>query len=87
MQITRKGFLKSAVGTVIAGGLVGRATDVLGQAQQAIIGHPRLTRIADVTVWPFTMQQKEIIRIALGTMGADNVLVRSPDQRRRRWVG
>jgi L-alanine-DL-glutamate epimerase-like enolase superfamily enzyme len=76
MQMTRKGFLKSAVGAVIAGGFLGRATNVLAQAQQASGVRPRQTRIADVTVWPFSMQQKETVRIALGTMGADNVLVR-----------
>lgn len=34
------------------------------------------SRITDVTLWPFTMQQKQTIRISLGTLSAENVLVR-----------
>ncbi len=74
MELTRKGFLKGFAGALVAGGFLGRATEVLAEAQQT--AHPRQTRIADVTVWPFTMQQKETMHIALGNMGADNVLVR-----------
>ncbi len=76
MEITRKGFLKGVVGAVVAGGFLGRATEALAQAQQAVSARPRQTKIADVTVWPFTMHQRETMRIALGNMGADNVLVR-----------
>ncbi len=76
MQVTRKGFLKGLAGAAVAGGFLGRATAALAQAQQAAGAHPRQTKIADITVWPFTMQQKETIRIALGTMEAENVLVR-----------
>ncbi|HYG99063.1 MAG TPA: dipeptide epimerase [Terriglobales bacterium] len=76
MEVTRKGFMKGFAGALFAGGFLGRATEMLAQAQQTSNSHPRQTRIADVTVWPFTMQQKETLRIALGNMGADNVLVR-----------
>lgn len=76
MELTRKGFLKGFAGALLAGGFLGRTTEVLAQAQQASGAHPRQTRISDVTVWPFTMQQRETMHIALGNMGADNVLVR-----------
>lgn len=76
MQVTRKGFLQGAMGAVVAGGFWGRATQTLAQVQLTAGAHPLQTRVADVTIWPFTMQQRETIRIALGTMGADNVLVR-----------
>lgn len=76
MEVTRKGFLKGFAGALVAGGFLGRATEMFAQAQQASGAHPRQTRIADVTVWPFTMRPRETMKIALGDMGADNVLVR-----------
>lgn len=76
MEVTRKGFLKGFAGALFAGGFLGRATEMFAQAQQASGAHPRQTRIADVTVWPFTMHPRETMKIALGDMGADNVLVR-----------
>jgi L-alanine-DL-glutamate epimerase-like enolase superfamily enzyme len=75
MEVTRKGFLKGLASAVVAGGFLGRTTGVLAQAQSATGTH-RQTRIADVTIWPFSIQQKETMRIAIGSMGADNVLIR-----------
>lgn len=76
MELTRKNFLKTIAGAAFAGGFFGSAGAVLAQAQEIANVKPRQARIADVTVWPFTMHQKETMRIALGDMGADNVLVR-----------
>src|SRR5512133_2717594 len=75
MELTRKGFLTGA-GALMGAGLLGRTTELLAQVQLASGAHPRQTRIADVTVWPFTMQPNQTMHIALGDVGADNVLVR-----------
>jgi L-alanine-DL-glutamate epimerase-like enolase superfamily enzyme len=56
--------------------LLGALTPALAEARQASGATPKQARIADMQVFPFAMQPKEVIRIALGTMSAENVLVR-----------
>jgi L-alanine-DL-glutamate epimerase-like enolase superfamily enzyme len=75
MNTTRKGFLKSLAGARLVSGLSGRPSG-LAAAQEASSATPKQARIADLEAFPFTMQSKEAIRISLGTMTAENVLVR-----------
>ena len=75
MRFTRKDFLKG-FGSAVFAGVFARATETLVEAQETSGAHPRQTKIADITVWPFSMPQIETMQIALGTMGANNVLVR-----------
>jgi L-alanine-DL-glutamate epimerase-like enolase superfamily enzyme len=76
MDITRKGFLKSLAGAGLAAGLWGQGPPAPAEAQEAFGATPQQARIADVQAFPFGMESKEIIRNALGTMSAENVLVR-----------
>lgn len=76
MQITRENFLKGLAGAVVATSFFERGPGALLHAQQAGGTQPRQRRIADVEIFPFTMQGKQTIRIALGTMAAENVLIR-----------
>jgi hypothetical protein len=76
MDITRKSFLKSLAGAGLVAGLWGKGPSPLAAAQEASGATPKQARIADVEVFPFDMASKEIIRNALGTMSAENVLVR-----------
>jgi L-alanine-DL-glutamate epimerase-like enolase superfamily enzyme len=76
MDITRKGFLKSVAGAALASGLWGRVSDTFAEAKEISSATPRQTRLADLEVFPFSMEAKEVIRIALGTVSTENVLVR-----------
>jgi L-alanine-DL-glutamate epimerase-like enolase superfamily enzyme len=76
MDITRKGFLKSLAGAGLAAGLWGQGTPALAAAQEGSGATPKQARIADLEVFPFGMESKEVIRNALGTMTTENVLVR-----------
>jgi L-alanine-DL-glutamate epimerase-like enolase superfamily enzyme len=73
MNVTRKGFLKGVAGVAGAGSLIPR---VLTQAKETSNATPKRARIKDLEVFPFAMEAKEVIRIAIGTMSAENVLVR-----------
>ncbi len=76
MEISRKGFLTGLVGTGLAASLSRQPLPALAIPKEASGSTPKQTRIADMEVFPFGMESKEVIRIALGTMTAENVLVR-----------
>jgi hypothetical protein len=77
MQLTRKEFLKSMAGATVASGLGAGITQTLAAAQEVSGAKPRQARIADIQVWPFTIQEKGTFRVALGSeSAAENVLVR-----------
>jgi L-alanine-DL-glutamate epimerase-like enolase superfamily enzyme len=76
MQITRKGFLKSIAGAAVGPGLFGRIPPALAEAKEASSPILKQARLADLEVYPFNMESKEVRRIALGNMSAANVLVR-----------
>jgi L-alanine-DL-glutamate epimerase-like enolase superfamily enzyme len=76
MDISRKGFLKGLAGVGLAPSLLGAVTPALAEAQQASGATPKQARIADLEAFPFTMQSKEVFRISIGTLTAENVLVR-----------
>jgi L-Ala-D/L-Glu epimerase len=76
MQTTRSGFLKSLVGMAITGAVVGRADGLLYAQERARVS-PRSTRIRDVEIAPYSLEQKIVIHIALPTIPtADGVFVR-----------
>jgi L-alanine-DL-glutamate epimerase-like enolase superfamily enzyme len=76
MMMTRKGFLKSMAGATVATGLLNSSTAPLAHAQETSGANPRQRKIAGIEIFPFFMEGKEVIRIALGTMAAAEVLVR-----------
>ena len=76
MMLTRKGFLKSMAGATVATGLFNSFTAPLAHAQETSGANPRQRRITEIEIFPFFMEGKEVIRIALGTMAAEEVLVR-----------
>ncbi|HZP02830.1 MAG TPA: dipeptide epimerase [Terriglobia bacterium] len=76
MAISRKGFLGSLLGLGLATRFFEKALPALTEARQASSATPRQSRIAEMEVFPFTMQSKEVFRISLGTLTAQNVLVR-----------
>jgi len=76
MAISRKGFLKGLAGAGLAPNLLGAVTPALAEVRQASSATPKQARIADLEAFPFTMQSKQVIRISLGTLTAENVLVR-----------
>jgi L-alanine-DL-glutamate epimerase-like enolase superfamily enzyme len=76
MALSRKSFLKGLAGAGMAPGLFGLGTLALANARASSSATPKQARIADVEVFPFTMQSKEVFRISLGTLTAENVLVR-----------
>jgi L-alanine-DL-glutamate epimerase-like enolase superfamily enzyme len=76
MMLTRKGFLKSMAGATVATGLFNSFTAPLAHAQETSGASPRQRRITGIEIFPFFMEGKEVIRIALGTMAAEEVLVR-----------
>ena len=76
MNMTRKGFLKRLAGAGLAPSLWGAMPPALAEAQQASSATPKQARIADMEVFPYSMQTKTVIRISLGVLTADNVLVR-----------
>lgn len=80
MLLSRKEFLKTIGKTMAASSLSAapfvHGQSTLAQAKEQCQPHSRQARISDVTVWPFRMLQKQTIRIALGVMLTENVLVR-----------
>ena len=76
MDISRNGFLKGLAGVGLASSFLGAVTPALAEAQQASGVTPKQARIAGMEAFPFTMQPKQVIRISLGTLTAENVLVR-----------
>ena len=76
MDISRKDFLKGLAGAGMAPTFAGAMAPALAEAQAASTASPKQARIADLEVFPFTMQSKEVFRISIGTLTAENVLVR-----------
>ena len=76
MGISRKDFLKGLAAAGVAPTLAGAVTPGLAEAQASSGATPKQARIADVEAFPFTMQSKEVFRISLGTLTAENILVR-----------
>ena len=63
-------------GATVATRLFGPAPRALAQAEEGVSGTPKQALLADLEVYPFNMESRDVIRIALGTMSASNVLVR-----------
>ena len=76
MDISRKDFLKGLAGAGMAPALADAMAPELAEAQASSGASPKQARIAEVEVFPFTMQSKEVFRISIGTLTAENVLVR-----------
>jgi L-alanine-DL-glutamate epimerase-like enolase superfamily enzyme len=65
MQTTRSGFLRSVAGLAIAGAVLRQPTDGLQYAQERAHVSPRSTRIRDVEIVPYSLEQKVVFHIAL----------------------
>ncbi len=77
MSMTRKSFLKTLAGAAMVGGFLHRGSAPLLQAQERSRVPAKTTRIRDVEIFPYSLQQKVVIRIALATLPTtDNVFVR-----------
>lgn len=78
MEMTRKGFLKGMLGAAAAAsGFLGRGTTPLLLAQENARIPTRATKIRDVEIFPYSLQQKVMIKLALSTPElSDNVFVR-----------
>ena len=77
MEITRKSFLKGVLGAATAYGFLGSEGGSLLLAQEKARVPAKATKIRDVEVFPFTLQQTVPIKIALPTpLTMDNVFVR-----------
>jgi len=76
MKQARKGFLKSRAGATAATGLSNGATLKMTSAQETSGTNPRQRSITGIEIFPFFMEGKQVIRIALGNMAAQEVLVR-----------
>jgi len=76
MQISRKDFLKDLSCAAVTAGVVSFLPARLLQAQEESRTSPRQRKIAEIEIYPFAMEARQTIRIALGTMAAENVLVR-----------
>ncbi|HVO81311.1 MAG TPA: dipeptide epimerase [Terriglobales bacterium] len=68
MQTTRGGFLKSVAGLAIAGAVLKRPADGLLYAQEKANVSPRSTRIRDVEIVPYSLEQKVVFHVALPTV-------------------
>jgi len=77
MEMTRKGFLRWLLGTAAASGFLGRGAVPLLLAQEKDQVPARAGRIRDVEIFPYSLQQKVVIKLALATaLTTDNVFVR-----------
>ena len=76
MQMTRNAFLRSLAGAAVAGDIMGSGPAAMLRAQQAARSPARQTRITQVEIFPFSLQVKRTMHIAIGNMAAENVLVR-----------
>jgi L-Ala-D/L-Glu epimerase / N-acetyl-D-glutamate racemase len=76
MDTSRRGVLKALAGAGMAPILWGAVTPALAEARASSGATPRQVRIADMEVFPFTMQSKQVFRISLGTLTTENVLIR-----------
>jgi L-Ala-D/L-Glu epimerase len=78
MDITRKDFLKSFAAVGISACPWEKWDQPSRAAREEAAGAvtPKRIRLADLQVIPFGMESNEVVRIALGTMVAENVLVR-----------
>ena len=70
MQTTRSGFLKSVAGMAIAGVVLRRPADGLLYAQEKAHVSPRSTRVRDVEIVPYSLEQKVVFHVALPVPGS-----------------
>src|SRR4030042_5569201 len=75
MEMTRKDFLKGLAGAGMGLGLFHVAAPGLWAAQSEASG-VRSRRIARIEFLPFSLESKQTIRIALGKVPGEEVLVR-----------
>jgi L-alanine-DL-glutamate epimerase-like enolase superfamily enzyme len=75
MHSSRRTFFKGLAGVGVGIGLLdaGTAGPLWGQREAA---SPREHRIAEVELFPYVLESKQVIRIALGQVAAQGVLVR-----------
>jgi L-alanine-DL-glutamate epimerase-like enolase superfamily enzyme len=66
-SMTRSSFLKGA-GLAIAGGFLGRSMGELASAQEKARTSPRSTRVRDVEIASYSLEQKVVFHIALPTI-------------------
>lgn len=77
MKMTRKGFLKTLLEAATAGGFLGRGASSLLLAQENARVPARAAKIRDVEIFPYSLQQKVLFKVALATLPtADNIFVR-----------
>ncbi len=77
MEITRKSFLRGMLGAVTTCGFLGTEGGHLLLAQEKARVPAKATKIRDVEIYPFSLQQNVVIKIALPTaLTTDNVFVR-----------
>lgn len=77
MAITRKAFLRSITGMAVVGGVFGRVSQALAETQEKTRVPVRATRIRDVELFPYTVKQKVVVKVALGSSDvAEGFLVR-----------
>jgi len=77
MSMTRKSFLKNVVGAAMVEGFLNRGSASLLHAQEKARIPARAAKIRDVEIFPYSLQQKVVIKIALATaLTTDNVFVR-----------
>jgi len=76
MDITRKNFLRGAA-LAAAGGLFARVSTAMGNAQEKTRIPARSNLIREVEVFPYTIKEKVVVKISLGSEEyAENLLVR-----------
>jgi L-alanine-DL-glutamate epimerase-like enolase superfamily enzyme len=66
MAITRKEFLASMAGLTLAGGFLGRISEVMAQVKENSGLPVRSTRVRDVEVFPYSLKPTVAIKTALG---------------------
>jgi L-alanine-DL-glutamate epimerase-like enolase superfamily enzyme len=77
MEITRKSFLRSVLGAATASRFLKAEGKALSLAQEKARVPVKAVKIRDVEIFPFTLQQKAPMKIALPTpLTMDNVFVR-----------
>src|SRR5215475_136587 len=77
MNMTRKGFLAALLGLPTVNSLPRKAPGPLLFAEERERIPSRAAKIRDIEILPYSLQQREAIRIALSTpLTTDNVFVR-----------
>jgi L-alanine-DL-glutamate epimerase-like enolase superfamily enzyme len=76
MDTSRRGVLVGLVAAGMAPIMSQAVTPALAEGRAVSGATPRQARIADMEVFPFTIESKQVWRISLGTLRTENVLVR-----------